>query len=106
MANLLEHRGHGGGVVTKQRPDVLFGADSGQVRESIAAAVAHAVNEAAGSLRLIRRWCDQTEANTQEWLDAHNPDCECGVGEARLEDVAAVRALLPPVPEPVADTDT
>lgn len=66
-------------------------------------AVARTVNEAARSLRAIREWCDKTEADTTAWMVEHNPMCECEVGQTRLEDVAAVRALLPDVPPAVEE---
>lgn len=78
---------------------VVVSVDTPGVKQAIAEAAARAVNEAAGSLRVIREWCDRTEADTRAWMKTHNPACECEVGETRLEDVAAVRALLPAVPE-------
>lgn len=56
------------------------------------------------AVQRVREWCDKTEADTTAWLAEHNPACECEVGQTRLEDVAAVRALLPEVP-PAAEED-
>jgi hypothetical protein len=83
------------GGVSPKTTRVVVSVDTPAIKKAIAAAAARAVNEAAESLRLIREWCDTTEAETRAWLEKHNPECECEVGETRLEDVKAVRALLP-----------
>jgi hypothetical protein len=83
--------------MTEQRTGLLE-ADMSRVRHWIDTAVRHAVNEAAQALNAVRYWCDTTEASTREWMQKHNPECECEVGETYLNAIAQVRALLPDLP--------
>lgn len=85
----------------RQVPDVLFGADSGQVRDSIAAAVRIAVNEAAHSIQAVREWCDRAEADMRKSIKTAPATASGEVfaySAGLMKAVHDVRKLLPPVP--------
>lgn len=76
---------------------VTIGVDTPAIKKAIGEAVARVVNEAAKSLRDIRAWCALADDMVCSHGEVGPYDCErC---EAIQDCAAAVRALLPALPE-------
>ena len=85
-----------------QKPDkVYFGADLPAVRRYIDDAIAAAINQAAGTVRSLRDWCDRTEAGVGSTI-ADTPRSASaevfGYNDGLMKAVHEIRALLPAVP--------
>lgn len=79
-------------------------ADAGSVRAAISGVVAKAINEAAGTVRKIREWCDIAASGNAYCQHEEAPrECEsCDLVALLVEEV---RALLPPVPEAAEEVE-
>lgn len=54
------------------------------------------VDDLFGNAKATTKAIDAKEAEMREWLDRHNSDCECEVGETWLEAIAWFRTLRAP----------
>lgn len=92
-----------------RKPDVLFAADSAQVRESIADAVRIAVNQASESLRWIRDYVDELATSLARCEERNDVACSVCIERGRIAE--DIRRLLPAIPlsseeETCASTET